>query len=65
MDNQIIPSQPFIEGRGGVYCRGCLGDTLFTGLDLGELPIANELLLTAENEIDKFPLHLRICTACG
>ena len=65
MVNQIIPSQPFIEGRGGVYCRGCLGETLFTGLDLGELPIANELLLTAENEIDKFPLHLRICTACG
>ena len=62
---QINPSQPFIEGRGGVYCRGCLGDTLFTGLDLGELPIANELLLTAENEIEKFPLHLRICTACG
>ena len=65
MVDQIIPSQPFVEGRGGVYCRGCLGDTLFTGLDLGELPIANELLLTAEIVIEKFPLHLRICTDCG
>ena len=65
MVDQIILSQPFIEGRGGVYCRGCLGDALFSGLDLGELPIANELLLTAENVIENFPLHLRICTSCG
>ena len=60
-----MSSKPFIEGRGEYYCRGCLGKNLFSALDLGELPIANELLLTAEGEIEKFPLHLRICSGCG
>lgn len=55
---------PFIEGRGEVFCRGCLGKKLFSALDLGELPIANELLLNQEGEIEKFPLHLRICSDC-
>ena len=65
MVNEIVSSKPFIEGRGELYCRGCLGKNLFSALDLGELPIANELLLSAEAEIDKFPLHLRICSGCG
>lgn len=58
-------SQPFIDGRGAIFCRGCLGKNLFSALDLGDLPIANELLLTADAKIEKFPLHLRICTDCG
>ena len=58
-------SQAFINGRGEVFCRGCLGRNLFSALDLGNLPIANELLLTQESEIGKFPLHLRVCTECG
>jgi hypothetical protein len=57
-------SLPFIEGRGAIYCRGCLGENLFSALDLGLLPIANELLLNEESEIQKFPLHLRICSNC-
>ena len=65
MVNEIVSSKPFIEGRGEFFCRGCLGKNLFSALDLGDLPIANELLLTAEGGIDKFPLHLRICTGCG
>jgi hypothetical protein len=65
MVDKIERSQPFIKNRGGEFCRGCLGNNLFSGLDLGELPIANELLLTTEVEIEKFPLHLRICTDCG
>jgi hypothetical protein len=58
-------SRPYIAGRGEFFCRGCLGENLFSALDLGVLPIANELLLSSENEIEKFPLHLRICTDCG
>lgn len=58
-------SQAFIQGRGEVFCRGCLGLNLFSALDLGSLPIANELLLTEHSEIEKFPLHLRVCTECG
>jgi hypothetical protein len=65
MVTEALSSRPFIEGRGETFCRGCLGKNLFTGLDLGQLPIANELLLTNESSIEKFPLHLRICAECG
>jgi hypothetical protein len=65
MDNEPLASLPFIEGRGGIFCRGCLGQELFTGLDLGELPIANELLKSSEGSLEKFPLHLRVCAECG
>ena len=64
MANMVTPSIPFIEGRGEKFCRGCLGENLFSALDLGRLPIANELLLTEEGEIEKFPLHLRVCLDC-
>jgi hypothetical protein len=60
-----VNSRPFVAGRGETYCRGCLGERLFSAIDLGYLPIANELLKTSEGEIEKFPLHLRICTDCG
>ena len=60
-----MASQPFLVGRGAIFCRGCLGKKLFSGLDLGDLPIANELLITADANIEKFPLHLRICIDCG
>jgi hypothetical protein len=63
--DEIVRSKPFIDGRGEIFCRGCLGNNLFSALDLGSLPIANELLLTSESKIEKFPLHLRICTDCG
>ena len=62
---ELTPSLPFIDGRGEIFCRGCLGRDLFSALDLGNLPIANELLLTVNSTIEKFPLHLRICAACG
>ena len=65
MNNELVASLPFIEGRGGVFCRGCLGGNLFSGLDLGELPIANELLKSSEGSLEKFPLHLRVCSECG
>ena len=61
----MISSQPFIEGRGEVFCRGCLGESLFSALDLGNLPIANELNVSPEGQIEKFPLHLRVCANCG
>ena len=65
MESKSVASLPFIEGRGGIFCRGCLSNELFTGLDLGELPIANELLKSSEGSLEKFPLHLRICSECG
>ena len=65
MDNELVASLPFIDGRGGSFCRGCLGRNLFSGLDLRELPIANELLKSSEGSLEKFPLHLRVCSECG
>ena len=61
----IEASQNFIEGRGNTFCRGCLGFDLFSALDLGYLPIANELLASKDAPISKFPLHLKICRKCG
>ena len=58
-------SHPFIDGRGKNFCRGCNGKNLFSALDLGDLPIANELLPSQESAIEKFPLHLRVCPDCG
>jgi len=62
--NQSI-SYPFLEGRGKDFCRGCGEKNLFSGINLGDLPIANELLPTKESGIEKFPLHLRVCSSCG
>lgn len=58
MVSEISSSLPFIEGRGGVTCRGCLGGSLFSGLDLGQLPIANELLRSKE-ELGKISTSLK------
>ena len=65
MGNGQTSSHPYIEGRGDVFCRGCSGGNLFLGLNLGNLPIANELLQSREGEIEKFPLQFRICIDCG
>ena len=65
MPDDIALSHPFINGRGSDFCRGCKGTRLFSALDLGILPIANELLDFQASEIEKFPLHLRVCPECG
>jgi hypothetical protein len=63
--NELDSSVSFIPGRGADFCRACLGTDLFSAIDLGDLPIANELLYNQNSEIEKFPLHLRICNHCG
>ncbi len=65
MADGVVHSQPFMEGRGKNFCRGCLGNELFSALDLGDLPIANELLPSKNSAVDIFSLHLRICSRCG
>ena len=65
MPKELDASHPFIEGRGSEFCRGCNGRELFSALDLGHLPIANELLISKTSKIEKFPLHLRVCSECG
>jgi hypothetical protein len=55
----------FVSLRGETFCRACNSENIFTALNLGELPIANELTLKFEQTSDKFPLTLMICQACG
>ena len=52
-------------GRGRLFCRGCTSNDLFSVIDLGELPLANELWHTQNESIEVFPLHLMICSQCG
>lgn len=63
--NLMTLSMPFIEGRGRNFCRGCSAGDLFSALDLGDLPIANELWQNQVEDVEVFPLHLRICGSCG
>jgi 2-polyprenyl-3-methyl-5-hydroxy-6-metoxy-1,4-benzoquinol methylase len=65
MKTPINSQSDLIHGRGSSFCRGCSEEELFTAIDLGNLPIANELQLTPDANIEKFPLHLKICKACG
>lgn len=57
--------QELNPARGRDFCRGCSGVKLFSALDLGDLPIANELQKSPIEHVEKFPLHLRICEECG
>ncbi len=54
-----------ILDRGYKYCRGCGSELIYSGLDLGELPIANELVASQLDCIDVYPLHLKICSVCS
>lgn len=46
-------------------CRACLKSDLFVGIDLGILPISNELLSESQLNIEEFPLTLVICKHCA
>ena len=51
--------------RGQSICRGCNSINIFEALNLGNLPIANELFDVPKTSFDKFPLTLSICKDCG
>ena len=65
MADNLNSGQELSPARGRDFCRGCAGENLFSALDLGDLPLANELQRTPQERVDKFPLHLRICKDCG
>jgi C-methyltransferase C-terminal domain/Putative zinc binding domain/Methyltransferase domain len=54
-----------LSTQGVTICRGCGEQALHSVLDLGEQPLANELLPAADTPDAVFPLHLRICAVCG
>lgn len=50
--------------KGLDFCRACDSSDLFLVLDLGELPIANELL-SLPSKAEVFPLKMSVCRDCG
>jgi hypothetical protein len=54
-----------ISFRGTFECRACGKQELVSVLDLGSQPLPAEYGRTAEDVMDVFPLHLRICKHCG
>jgi hypothetical protein len=60
-----VDLQPSLLTRGEDYCRACNSKHLFSALNLGTLPIANELNKTPLDKFDLFKLHLKICEECG
>jgi hypothetical protein len=51
--------------RGQNICRGCDSANVFEALNLGSLPIANELTKEINMGVEIFPLVLSICKDCG
>ena len=54
-----------ISNRGSIVCRGCDSKNLVSILNLGEQPLPAEYGMHADEVLDKFPLHLRVCKNCG
>ena len=54
-----------LSDRGVRVCRGCDSSELTSVLDLGNQPLANEMALSQATPDPAFPLHLRVCGACG
>ena len=61
----VVNKREPLTNRGIRVCRGCGSESLTSVLDLDEQPIANELLLSADAEEERFPLHLSVCSDCG
>lgn len=54
-----------ISSRGASFCRGCSSKKLVSVLDLGSQPLPAEYGNTVSEKLDRFPLHMRICSFCG
>lgn len=54
-----------ISSRGTSECRACRSQGLVSVLDLGSQPLPAEYGRTADDTLDVFPLHMRICKHCG
>ncbi|MBS0617797.1 MAG: class I SAM-dependent methyltransferase [Spirochaetes bacterium] len=54
-----------ISPRGSSECRACGSRELVSVLDLGEQPLPAEYGSTPDEVLERFPLHMRICSNCG
>ena len=54
-----------ISPRGSSICRACGSTRLKEVLNLGSQPLPAEYGYTADEVLETFPLHMRICEDCG
>jgi hypothetical protein len=64
LESWIIMTE-LISSRGTSECRACRSLELVSVLDLGAQPLPSEYGRTADDVLDVFPLHMRICQGCG
>jgi hypothetical protein len=65
MGKSLEEQKQVFPKRGHEICRVCGSSELFTGMSLGELPIANELSTHEQEATEVFDLTLMICSICG
>lgn len=46
------------------HCRICGSDRLYQYLDLGEVPLANSLRVSQDQEEEKYPIEVMLCENC-
>ena len=54
-----------LSSRGTSECRACGAQELVSVIDLRAQPLPSEYGRTADEILDRFPLHMRICQRCG
>lgn len=47
------------------HCRVCASQNMVPYIDLGLLPLSNNLCLTADEQPDRYPLKVLLCQFCG
>ncbi len=65
MATESVVNNSYDVERGSKTCRGCGYQELFSALNLGSLPLANELWGHDDSHVDVYPLHLKVCKSCG
>ena len=58
-------SSKVLNQRGSSICRGCQSNNLIDVLDLGSHPLPAEYGARPEDELETFPLQLKLCRDCG
>lgn len=51
--------------RQHTHCRVCNSERLIPYLDLGMMPLSNNLALSATQYVERYPLKVLLCTHCG
>lgn len=60
-----LPMASLLSKRGTFICRSCKAQPLKSILNLGSQPLPAEYGFTANQILERFPLHLKICPSCG